>query len=305
MPWCPNCKTEYREGITHCADCKVELVANLNEVKTKNATALIVKVEASQAAFAKKLLDFLKYSGVTAVVLNEGDMLGIYTTPEEFKNARRHFKAFYSVESEMIMQKAAEAAFLAGEEYEDYSEAEDAEESDDSEEASVSAPKTASSSLSKDEKIHTSAASRYEDYHSSGVTFTVLGVLGITFALLNFFGVIPFFASPFVSVIILLMFVVFLALGVFSFAKSGKLKEGAVLEEQLVAEAKKWLNENISDEMLQAFDKEAPEDSEKSAELLYLDRLDKLQEALLAAFPSLNASLAEQLIEEFYTQKFE
>ena len=31
MPWCPNCKNEYREGITECADCGVELVDELPE----------------------------------------------------------------------------------------------------------------------------------------------------------------------------------------------------------------------------------------------------------------------------------
>ncbi|PKM90970.1 MAG: hypothetical protein CVU87_00170 [Firmicutes bacterium HGW-Firmicutes-12] len=30
MPWCPNCKTEYREGFDICSDCAVELVDNLN-----------------------------------------------------------------------------------------------------------------------------------------------------------------------------------------------------------------------------------------------------------------------------------
>lgn len=29
MPWCPNCKTEYREGFTHCADCGAALVQTL------------------------------------------------------------------------------------------------------------------------------------------------------------------------------------------------------------------------------------------------------------------------------------
>ena len=31
MPWCPNCKTEYREGIKVCADCGAALVAELKE----------------------------------------------------------------------------------------------------------------------------------------------------------------------------------------------------------------------------------------------------------------------------------
>ena len=31
MSWCPNCKTEYREGIEKCADCGSILVKSLNE----------------------------------------------------------------------------------------------------------------------------------------------------------------------------------------------------------------------------------------------------------------------------------
>lgn len=31
MPWCPVCKSEYREGIEFCADCKVPLAESLEE----------------------------------------------------------------------------------------------------------------------------------------------------------------------------------------------------------------------------------------------------------------------------------
>ena len=31
MPWCPNCKTEYQEGIEKCADCGSDLVEELPE----------------------------------------------------------------------------------------------------------------------------------------------------------------------------------------------------------------------------------------------------------------------------------
>ncbi len=34
MPWCPVCKNEYREGITHCPDCDVDLVDELSEEET-------------------------------------------------------------------------------------------------------------------------------------------------------------------------------------------------------------------------------------------------------------------------------
>ena len=29
MPWCPKCKSEYREGIKECADCKIPLMDEL------------------------------------------------------------------------------------------------------------------------------------------------------------------------------------------------------------------------------------------------------------------------------------
>lgn len=33
MPWCPNCKDEYKEGITTCADCGCELVDDLSLIE--------------------------------------------------------------------------------------------------------------------------------------------------------------------------------------------------------------------------------------------------------------------------------
>ena len=31
MPWCPQCKTKFREGFTTCSDCNVDLVDSLDE----------------------------------------------------------------------------------------------------------------------------------------------------------------------------------------------------------------------------------------------------------------------------------
>ncbi len=39
MPWCPNCKYEYKEGITVCADCGAALVDSLEEIEAMEEAA--------------------------------------------------------------------------------------------------------------------------------------------------------------------------------------------------------------------------------------------------------------------------
>ncbi len=296
MPWCPNCKTEYREGITHCADCKAELVADLSAVKvdSSEATALLAKIDGSQPEFAKKLADFLEYSGVPVNVAepDEEGLIAVYTTPEAYRDAKRHFQAFYSVE--------AENAFLSGEEtpeQELFAEEEEADAGEDTEELPEE------KDVFRHEKSYVSAVSRYDDYRSSGFTFISFGILGTGFALLNLLDIVPLF-NVFSAAVIFVMFTAFLVMGIFSFAKAGKLKEDAVKEKALTTEVKKWLEENISEDTLHTYDTKTGTDG-KSEELLYLNRLDRIRETMLAEFPDLNSSFAEQLIEDFYSTHFD
>lgn len=319
MPWCPNCKTEYREGITHCADCKAELVADLNSraEKLKNATAIVAKIDGEHKDFIQKCADFFEYSGVSANIVEEDDgMVAVYTTPEEFKNAKRLFQAFYSVESERL-QKAAEEAFLAGNDVEDAYFGDDEDDEEDTETKSKS--KSIASEAPTDTlygKRYGNAVSRYDDYRSSGSTFTVLGCLGIIFGVLSLVGVIELFNS-FSSVVLLIIFGIFLILGVFSYAKAGKLKAAAVEEKEIVKKANLWLEQNVTEEILGKVDtvtksliaeEESENDDEivgRTDELLYLNRIDFLREFLMKEFPDLTPSFAEQLVEEFYNKKFE
>ena len=45
MAWCPNCKNEYVEGITVCADCGAQLVASLDEVCKNDSLQQIEEIE--------------------------------------------------------------------------------------------------------------------------------------------------------------------------------------------------------------------------------------------------------------------
>ncbi len=312
MPWCPKCKTEYREGITVCADCKVELVAEYKDALLQDATEMLVKVDAEHQMFVKKMHDFLEYSGIPSVLLTEGDMIGVYVAPENYKQAKKCFKAFYSVETELVsLQQAAETAFMKGEEF-DYFGEEDGEE-DESTDAKTAdffddrQKTTASGSDETNKEKYTSAATKYEDYRSSGVTFTVLGVLGVGFALLNFIDVIDLFGNNFSCFVLFAVFGIFLALGIFSFSKADQLKESAENEKKLVAEANEWMEKNFSLDMLVSLDDngENTSDGLRPKEILYMDCIDKLVERLLEAFPDLHDSLAEQLVEDFCSRSDE
>ena len=61
MPWCPNCKTEYREGIKVCADCGAALVAELKEEAERAQIALLQNPDT-----VEKLKAYLKYAGIEA-----------------------------------------------------------------------------------------------------------------------------------------------------------------------------------------------------------------------------------------------
>lgn len=308
MPWCPKCKTEYREGITICADCKTELVAEYKDALLQDATEMLVKVDVEHQMFVKKLHDFLEYSEIPSVVLNEGEMVGVYVSPADYTKAKKCFKAFYSVETELItLQQAAETAFMKGEEF-DYFGDDDSEDEDAVQEAAseyATVQKEAPDASVTSEKKYVSAAAKYEDYHSSGVTFTVLGVLGVGFAMLNFIDVVDLFGNGFSCFVLFVVFGIFLVLGIFSFTKADQLKESAENEKKLVEEANEWMEKNFSKEMLAALNEDAASDKINPQEILYMDRLDQLVGRLLEAFPGLHDSMAEQLVEDFCSRSEE
>ena len=45
MAWCPNCKNEYVEGITVCADCGAQLVESLDEVDKNDSLQQMEEIE--------------------------------------------------------------------------------------------------------------------------------------------------------------------------------------------------------------------------------------------------------------------
>ncbi len=97
MPWCPKCKSEYREGVTYCEDCKVDLVDIISNEPELVDLALIEK-----KSVAEKFLNYLTYSNIEAKIdfSDENSAYIIRVKEKDSKKAKKHFIAFSTVEAE-------------------------------------------------------------------------------------------------------------------------------------------------------------------------------------------------------------
>ncbi len=71
MAFCPNCEAEYREGITRCSDCDMELVGELtdaNKVHDTSEARMIAFQSFKTSAEAELVRDLLEQNGVRAFV---------------------------------------------------------------------------------------------------------------------------------------------------------------------------------------------------------------------------------------------
>lgn len=306
--WCPKCKTEYREGITVCADCGSTLV----EAEQKKRVDIC---EINDDKAAEEILEYLSYSGIQDVEKETCDdgSFKITVAIEDEKNAEKLFRG-YTLAKEEEKEKEAEdkktAQVLEQEQEEQTefdvaeSEAEDADSSNEKEEEAVLVEDeidedTVDLLYTSDKKEYVKYADRYRDLKFSGITFIIFGIIGAVYLALSKTKVIPLQYNIVVFIILAALFAGFIISGIVSVVKSQKLKHKIPKEEERTKQIKDWLNENVSDEKIQAWSDKNVSDGEN--DLLITAHIRTL---LLKEYPEEKKEYIEMIADEYYEERF-
>lgn len=142
---------------------------------------------------------------------------------------------------------------------------------------------------------------KYQDTKDSAISLTIVGLLGITALILIFTGVIrlPFTMESMIIcyIVFIIIFGIFLIVGIASFRRAKYLKEEAAEENELTDSIKSMLKER-SDNCQFTFDTELDEND------LYFARLNELKAAIEAEYGDLDEKYIDFVIDDVYYDIF-
>ncbi len=335
--WCPKCKTEYRDGITVCADCGTQLVeGSAEDFETVDICNL------KDEEMADRFVGYLEYSKVKGAVKQYDEETESYkvTVPEKMaKKAEKLFEGFLTAAEEdrerakeekrvkkMEHMEEAEASDTeeteeASEEVqEDIEEPEDmaeAEEYDwDAEEDAVPAHNpfeedeedvdlgeeeeeddTARDILYESAKEYVKKEDAYKDMLFSGLTFILFGIIGEAYLLLCKLNIIPIKYNIVVLSGLAFMFLLFLIGGIVSVVKSSRIKLEIPIEQEKTRKIQEWLAENLTLEIAKKW--ENPEVSQAENDLVIMAHI---RSNLMKQYPEEDAAYMEMICEEYFTE---
>ncbi len=283
MAWCPNCKNEYRPGITVCPDCNVEL---LEELKEEQAEEYVLLFQTDDEAMKSKVTAYLAHCGIhmkeeineSSEEETEKSRETIAEETEETDASVRLYSVYVPKKDVKEATKEMRTVLYV-----------DAKQDGPSAKLKEKQPEKEASS------VYVEAKDRYQEYRSSGFMFLGFAVALLVFDLCNMFGILSIMNSPFSLVMMTIMVAAFFFIGISSLKKTSSLKEEAAKEETQSERLRAYLAKEFPKEVLDAM-----AEPELSEEILYLKQMDAMKEKIMQEYPELPERYLDTLLEDYY-----
>ncbi len=311
MPWCPVCKEEYKEGITSCPECHATLVASLEEAEKGDYIDLL---SFDNEALVKKFTDYLNYSKITANYRKDTETNSyiISVLKKDAAKAKKHFSAFYSVETSNALARNLDGYHEARELENDTDDElswdrSDTTDVDDSDVDDINdtddCPTGVSCNIKSSEYVNKN--DKLKDLASTIVVFSILGVAGLVLLLLELLNVTNFM-NQMMMLLIVAIVVIGVPLVLFTSIKSYKATKILAKEEnELTARLNDWMDHNFTKEtihrLLYSLRVNAPQVPE---EQLYLMLYQAMKKRVCDQFGDLDEAYLDYIVDEFYDSHF-
>lgn len=277
MPWCPKCKSEYREGFTVCADCGSPLVE-------EDLSSGLVSLTFGEADQMKAMADFLRYSGLQDVECRKDEQDGqieLMVKQEELERAAAAVRVFLIQENQRLSEGNGDRKNGTEEESEGTDQLTEA----------VAARRTF-----RGNSLYQDSSQRADENRSAGWMLLIVGALGILLVVLGITGVLPLnLSNPYLFYGVMgAIFLLFLVAG------GGSIKNAKIFEKK--AESEHSLRSTMLDwckEALDANEIDRQVGAEGiSEEILYFSRTAYIRERLNHQFLNLDQDFLDKFVDD-------
>lgn len=291
MPWCPKCKSEYREGFTVCADCGSGLVDEEQFLKLEEERAAAEQAKRLELAMQQATgMAAGKAGGLTA---REAERLA--AEAESIEDAAWEEAPDFAMQEEADTDagKEGEAGMSAGLPREQAGEGIDA--SCHEPEADAGQPKRASGIQSA--ALYQDSTERANENRSSAWILLIMGSVGLVVIVLGILGIIPLhFSNPYLFYgVMAAVFLLFIVAGIVSMNNAKLFAKKAESENSLRDTMLAWCRENLR---AQEVDSAIGVDGTESEEALYFKRFDCIKAKLNYQFVNLDQGFLEKFIDD-------